>query len=239
MSKTSILIVEDEFIIARSIQDNLIDLGYDILGPVISYSGALASIKEQKPDLAIIDIQLSGKKDGIDLAWKLNEEYNIPFIFLTSNTDTATFERAKSATPLAYLVKPFKRQDLYSSIEIALHNFIQKDDTNAESVIIKDALFFKQDKAFVKIKFDDILFLKSEHVYVEIYTNDEKTTIIRKSLQEYTGVLPDYFLRVHRSYIINTHFLQAINPTSVMVDNHNIPISKIYKDELLNKVKFG
>ena len=76
MSKINVLVVEDEIVIADDICDILSDLGYETLEPAINYSEAIASIEENKPDLAILDIQLAGSKDGIDLAWKIKEEYN-------------------------------------------------------------------------------------------------------------------------------------------------------------------
>lgn len=79
-------------------------------------------IPRQKPDILLLDIQLSGNKDGIDVAEKVNKDFNIPFIFLTANSDVATVERAKNVSPHAYLVKPFRKNELFTSIELCLHN---------------------------------------------------------------------------------------------------------------------
>lgn len=97
MDKVKILVVEDEIIIADDICDILSELGYDTLEPVINYSEAIEAIEKYKPDLAILDIQLAGSKDGIDLAWKIKEDYQLPYIFLTSHADPATVERAKKS----------------------------------------------------------------------------------------------------------------------------------------------
>ena len=111
------MVVEDEIVIADNICMILEDLGYEVLEPAINYEEALETIKEDVPDLAILDIQLGGRRDGIDLAWKIKEDYSFPFIFLTSNADAATVERAKKVAPPSYLVKPFNKDDLFTSIE--------------------------------------------------------------------------------------------------------------------------
>ena len=84
MEKKKVLVVEDEIIIADNICDSLIDLGYEVTEPAINYTEAILIIEKEKPDIAILDIHLSGKKTGIDIAKKINENYNFPFIFLTS-----------------------------------------------------------------------------------------------------------------------------------------------------------
>lgn len=120
MGKVKIQVVEDEIVIADNICTILEKLGYDVLEPVINYSEAITQLEEERPDLCLLDIQLAGNKDGIDLAWKIKEDFNIPFIFLTSNADPRTVGRAKELAPPAYLVKPFNKDDLYTSIEIVL-----------------------------------------------------------------------------------------------------------------------
>ena len=152
MDKVKILVVEDELIIADNICDALEDLGYEALEPAINYTEAIARIEEEKPDIAILDIQLSGKKTGIDIARKIRESYNFPFIFLTSNSDALTVNQAKEVMPPAYLVKPFSKDEIYTSVEIALHNFSKKiGEADDNKLIIKDSLFVK-DKGFYNKK---------------------------------------------------------------------------------------
>src|SRR5438045_190655 len=102
MSLLKIGIVEDELIIARTILSTLDELGYLHCGPAISYTEALEMLDNNKPDLLLLDIQLSGKKDGIDVAETVNDVHRIPFIFLTANTDPETIDRAKRVNPHAY-----------------------------------------------------------------------------------------------------------------------------------------
>lgn len=240
MNKVKILVVEDEVIIADNICMILEDLGYELLEPAINYEEAIETIEAEKPDIAILDIQLGGKKDGIDLAWKIKEEFDFPFVFLTSNADVMTVERAKKVAPPAYLVKPFNRDDLYTSIEMALHNYVASKGNKKEEdedLLIKDAIFIKEKNLFHKIKLSDIRFLKSDHVYVEVHTVQSKKHLIRGSLTDLSERLPKNFYRTHRSYTINVDQMEAINSAYVMIEGQQIPIGKNYRDELLKKIR--
>lgn len=239
MSKTRILVVEDEIMIADNICDILNSIGYEALEPVISFTEAIESLNNNTPDLVILDIQLSGKKDGIDLAWEIRRKYDIPFIFLTSNADKMTVERAKKVAPPAYLVKPFNKDELFTSIEIALYNYSKAEKEKEAPVIIKDALFVKLNKSFRKVRFEDILFVKSEHVYIEIHTASDEKLLVRESLNEYSHKLPDIFLRVHRSYIVNLDHLHSIEGGYLFIQDSEIPIGKKYRDELMKKLDIG
>ncbi|PWG05689.1 LytR/AlgR family response regulator transcription factor [Polaribacter aquimarinus] len=237
MSKVKILVVEDEMIIADNICDALNDLGYEALEPAINYTEAIERIEEEKPDIAILDIQLSGKKTGIDIAKKIRDSYNFPFIFLTSNSDTFTVNQAKEVMPPAYLVKPFSKDELYTSIEIALHNFSKKiGEMNSDNLIIKDSIFVKDKGFYSKVHFEDILYLKSAHVYIEIILKSQQKIVVRTSLNDIIQKLNDSFIRIHRGYIINTKFLSQITQTSVKVLNDEIPIGKKYKDDIIKRI---
>jgi len=111
-----ILIVEDELIIAEDMSNMLSNMGYTIVGIAMDFEEAITLLNEDKPDLILLDVNLGGKKDGINLAEEINLTYNIPFIFTTSYSDTATLERAKKTNPVNYLVKPFKSEQLFTAI---------------------------------------------------------------------------------------------------------------------------
>lgn len=238
MSQVKILVVEDEVVIADNICMILEDLGYEVLEPAINYEEALETIREDIPDLAILDIQLAGRRDGIDLAWKIKEDYDFPFIFLTSNADALTVERAKKVAPPAYLVKPFNKDDLYTSIEMALFNYVGKrKEEEGDDLLIRDAIFVKDKNLFHKIKLEDISFLKSDHVYIEVYTVKGQKHLIRGSLTDLSERLPKSFYRTHRSYTINVNHMDAINSAYVLIGDEQIPIGKNYRDELLSKIR--
>ncbi len=241
MSKVKVLVVEDEMVVSMMICDLLEELGYEVLDAVSSYEEAIESLKENDPDIAILDVKIAGEKTGIDVACYIKEKQNIPFIFLTSQTDSRTVNAAKVLNPNAYLVKPFTKDDLYTSIELAVYNYQGDEDAVdrdkvSDKVIIKDAFFVKTNNLFHKVKFNDILFAKSEHVYVEIHTSDNKRHVIRSSMNSFLESMPSNFHRVHRSYTINLDHLEVINSLYVMMKDHKIPIGTNYRNQLLQLI---
>ena len=246
MSNTNIKvgIVEDKMIIAQSIAKTLRELGYTPCEPAVSYSEAMEMIERDKPDILLLDIILSGHKDGIDVAMKVKEDYDIPFIFLTANSDAATVERAKKAAPPAYLVKPFNKEDLYTSIEICLHNFSERKRGKVEiekgNYVINNFLFIKQAQNFVKVKVEDITYIESDHVYITVHTTTNKF-LVRSNIQNYMDLIDSKNLvRVHRSYAVNILHLDAINQDGLSVNGQDIPVGgKAYKDELMSILKIG
>ena len=116
-----ILVVEDEAITGMDIQRRLKNLGYIV--PVVVSSGeeAINKAKKNNPDLILMDINLNGKMDGIEAAFKIHTFCDIPIIYLTAYTDEKTFERAQINVPYAYIVKPFKDRELQITLEIAFY----------------------------------------------------------------------------------------------------------------------
>jgi signal transduction histidine kinase len=117
----SILIVEDERIIAKDLQQTLAAQGYDAGAIASSAEDAIAAAARRCPDLVIMDIRIKGKRDGIEAAQILQRDFGVPVVYLTAHADHATLERAKLTEPYGYLVKPVKPAELRSSIEVALY----------------------------------------------------------------------------------------------------------------------
>lgn len=134
MMSTSILIVEDENIVARDLQYALEDLGYVVLA--IAKTGALAIQKatEFQPDLILMDIRLLGEMDGVSAAQAILEQLDVPIVYLTAHSDDNTLTRAKLTHPYGYLIKPFEERELRAVIEVALykHEMEQRLKENAQ-----------------------------------------------------------------------------------------------------------
>ncbi len=232
MDPIKILVVEDELIIALNITDSLEQLGYKVVKCVSTYENAIQYLKECRPDIAILDIKLKGKKTGIDVAEYINEYQEIPFIFLTSITDKHIFSGAKKFNPSAYLIKPFTRDELFRSIELALHNFklsnkyknINNDDINDNGSIV-----VKVNNIYKKIRFSDILYIKSDHVYMELFTTDGSSYLVRSTLNSLLDKLSDNFIQVHRSYIVNKQRVGRRQGNELIINNVAIPMSRSFK----------
>jgi len=238
MDQIKILIVEDELIIAEDIKILLEDLGYQIVEQVArTYNDGIRLFESEKPDLVLLDIMISGEKDGIDLAEAIRQKAETPLIFLTSHADTSTVERAKTMNPDAYIVKPFEKTDLYSSIEIAMHNYFSRASDvpvpNAESgVVLRDAIFVKKDYRLFKINIPEIRWLKSDSNYIEIHCNGQKH-LIRSSLKEFLTKLPSgRFLQVHKSFAINTDYIDSLDYASIHLGEDVIPVGRKYLESI-------
>ncbi len=120
-TETSILIVEDEGIVAQDLQETIARLGYKVAGVAGEGVQAVCMAEELRPQLVIMDVGLRGDIDGIQAAQMIQERARIPVIFLTGHRDLDTLDRAVRTGPLGYLVKPFQEVELRCSIEVAIH----------------------------------------------------------------------------------------------------------------------
>lgn len=234
MSKIKVAVVEDEALIAIRLCGALEDLGYQVFDSVANYTEAIELISSAHPDILITDIQLSGRKSGIDLARKVREFSNIPIIFLTSHSDKETIDDARNARPNAYLIKPFNKEELYSAIEIAIMNHRPSESVTKELRFH----FIKAKDSYEKVYEDDILYVKSDHVYIEIFTTSNHKYVVRKSLLEFLDELGSDFLRVHKSFILNFRHVTKVTSNSVFIGDQEFPIGKSFKSDLFEAINF-
>lgn len=235
MSNIKLLIVEDEMIIANDMKMMLEASGYEVCGIAKSVEKAIIILSEHKPDLVLIDINLSKGNEGIELAQYIRTNSPVPFIFCTSYSDTKTVSLAKEVHPAAYLVKPFNKEDLFVAIEIALVNYSGMKPE--EDIILNDCLFIKEGRLFHKVPLDEIMFIEQDRNYVEIHTA-HRVHPVRSALKDFAKNLPrKKFFQVHRSFIVNVSFITAINSDIIRLKDRDIPISKNHREELLHNVR--
>jgi len=120
MAGVSILLVEDDDIIARVEDWRLKNLGYTVCGRASTGAEAMELVVNKKPDLVLMDINIKGNIDGIETAKMIKKGFNIPVIYVTSHSDGATLDRAKETKPDGYIIKPFDDNDLRVAIELAM-----------------------------------------------------------------------------------------------------------------------
>lgn len=243
MDKFSILIVEDELLIAEDIRMHLENLGYLVTDMATSYNEAINSIMESLPDMVIVDINIDGQKDGIELGEFLTHEVDIPFIYLTGQADKGTIDKAKETKPGSYLIKPFTSEGLYAAVEMALsnandaRNVVKNEDDESEELVIKDSLFVKKQNHFVKVKIDSIKYISSDGNYLNIYKSQDEKYLIRSTIKKILPHLPnDLFFQTYKSHIVNLSFLDKVTTTHVVIDGKEIPLSKNKKEMLLSKM---
>lgn len=239
-----ILLVEDEYITLETLSAVLTEMNYVISGDAMSAEEAIAELEKGETDLAILDINIKGIKDGVWLAKEIREKYKIPFIFLTAFGDQSTVKRAIDTEPYGYLVKPFSNADIYAAIEMALKNFakqegsrVQEKEEEETNIVAGDSIFIRDDYMFVKLKIKDIRFIKSDKNYLEIHT-PEKRHLVRGKLKDFIRNLPEEaFMQVHRSYVVNIDSIHSFGAGFLKIEGQEVPLGTAYRDELKSRLR--
>ncbi|MBN8681718.1 MAG: response regulator [Chitinophagales bacterium] len=240
-----ILVVEDEMLIGAKVSMFLSELGYEVTGILPRAEEVLNHIQENNPDIALLDIQLKGEMDGIALAQTLMQTHRIPVVFLTANSDDATFQRAKTAQPYAFLTKPFNKTDLQRALELTIARMAERGESLPEArakpatdFILSDRIFIHHKDRMVKVLFEAIQYIEAERNYCRIVTQT-KEFILSMPMKNLEDKLPDFFQRIHRSYIVNLKFLDEIDEFSVRINSATLPVSKSFKNDLLRKIRLA
>lgn len=243
MSRVKVIILEDEVLVARDLRNRLTHLGYDIVGVYHSYTEAKAQLSGSIDfDLMLIDIELDGELSGISIARKLQETGERPFIFLTSHAEPEIVKEAQSTGPSAYLIKPFRDQEVQIAIDLAVSNFALKEapEVNSEdsdSYLINDSFFIKKKFRYDKVKVEDILFAEAQRNYTLIKTKVE-TYLLSLTLKTVINRLTyPYFVQSHRSYLLNLKHITGFEGNRVFIDDNEIPVGKNYRQALFNRFR--
>lgn len=244
MAGIKILLVEDDWIIAKEISLSLQDMGFEPVATIDSGEEALRQLPLLQPDLVLLDIGLSGEMNGIETARHIRDRFKLPYIFLTALADQATLDSAKLTQPFAYLVKPVSAESLYSAIEITMHNAGQRRDadiTPADHLPVAlqygDGIFVKTKKRLEKVWLKDVLYVEAIDVYAMLYTATGKY-LLGSSLKAVEEKFPAKdFMRVHRSFIVNMHCIEAVEEHDLLIQGRAIPVGKTYREAVMNRLQ--
>lgn len=228
MSRTRIFILEDEPIIREDIILTLGDAGYQVCGQSSQVDQAWEMINAEQPELVILDINVEGKQDGVDLGTRLNQELKVPFIYLTSYYDSATVNRAKQTYPAAYIIKPFEEHDLLLNVELAL--FKKKNAPVDKPATSK--IFVKKQNELVALHPDEIVYVEAEDNYANVYTTGEKY-VLSHTLKKVEAKLSTFgFVRIHKSYLVNFDKINMISEGFLFLGDYQLPIGKSFRGRL-------
>jgi DNA-binding LytR/AlgR family response regulator len=225
----SILIVEDEPLIADDIAGTLKEKGYGVMGPVDNAEEASTILSKTKPNLVLLDIQIKGKRDGIELASEIRSKYKLPFIFITSFYDRATLDRAKTTEPQAYIVKPFDEKDLVINIEMALYK-------HRKPLLTTDKIFVKDKSEMIALDVKEILYAEAFDNYTKVFTAKQHYIISHTLKQVEEKLSAKSFVRVHRSYLVNFEKVSSINESNICLGLIKIPIAQAFRQELMERI---
>jgi len=239
-----ILIVEDDMIIAADVSMQLTKLGYEVIGINIRGEDALKTIESNRPDIILMDIVLKGEMNGIEAAKIILRDDQIPVVFLTSNSDDATFQQAISAMPYAFISKPFQKADLERTLRLTLMRIAVERESESITAsqdhvsAMEDRLFIRHKDQMVKVLLEEILYAEADRNYCKIYT-EKQTYLLSVPLRNIETQLPtNNFFRVHRSFVVNLQKIDAISEYHeyLTIQTHQVPIARRSKEEVIKRL---
>jgi len=245
MESVKLFIVEDNVIVAESLSLKLEKAGFEVVGMFDNGEEAIEKLKEQVPDLIIMDIFLAGHLDGIQTAEVINRDRQIPFIYLTDHYDRSTVKRAMQTFPANYLIKPFNEHELNVAIQIAFHNAShdklktpeEEEEKESAEYVMNNSIFIKENSRYQKIAIEDIIRVEADRAYSKIHTTSRVITftgslnVIEKQLSD------GAFVRVHRSHFVNMNKITAYEGNTIYINDAQIPVSKQYQKEFFKRFR--
>lgn len=235
----SILIVEDEPLVAKDLTETLEDAGYMVCATTSNADDSIKILKSKQVLLVILDIHIEGNIDGLMLGKMIRQKFNLPIIFVTSHSDPDTLNQVKEINPASYLVKPFEDAELITNIELAIQR--HKDSSSCSrhpemEKVKENSAFIRHNGSLVKVRLNDILYAEADDNYCYIHTQNTKYLLCQtlKSIEEKLD--KNQFMRVHRSFLVNLEAIDVINEDHLIINKKGINISRASKQELMNRV---
>ncbi|WP_157638316.1 LytR/AlgR family response regulator transcription factor [Flexithrix dorotheae] len=245
-----ILIVEDDVLMADMLAKRIERFSFNnfnVTGMATSVDKAIAEIEREKPDLALLDIELENDNEGgINIAKKINADYKIPFIYITGLPDEVGFVKAKHTLPFGFLKKPYDEASLQRVMELAtlwhekqMYPIVQNQEQNP--LVFKpdeeDDIWLKtENNKYEKIVLADILWVKAFDHYIMVQLLNRKYPLTYKSkfstfYEDYLANSP-YFVQTQRSYVINKKYVDAIVDNKIKIGDKLIPIGQTFRSKV-------
>lgn len=244
MEGKHIIIVEDEWIIFDELASFFTEKGFIVSPYIKTYNEAIAWLKGNLPDIALLDINLQGEKDGIDLGEEIYSTYKIPFIYLSAYSDEVTVNRARRTNPGTFLIKTKPRIDkeqLLVSVKMAVAQNNPLKFSEREGIFvytdyyrdIRDESHDTLKKAL--LRFEDILFIETDtekRNYIIFHTAGAKG-FLKTSLAKAKELLPFHFARISAHKIVNLKKIEGkANHSSFRVNDLEFKIGPQYSEEV-------
>lgn len=239
--RMNVFIVEDEDLYIDQLEMVVEQAGHSVCGAATNAEEALRLFEKSRADMALIDINLAGEMDGLELGkWLKRFRDDILIIFITAHyADVEYFEKAKQLSAYAFLKKPIDATDLSRTIALAFqYNTTQADIGTRTYLDDHHMLLVKIKAKYIKVDQNDITHIAAEDKYCSIHLKDGTVYLERISLKELNKKLsPRLFAQTHRSYIVNLNNVQEtdIAEYTIMVNGHQVPLGDTYKDYFLKK----
>lgn len=252
--KIKVLIVEDVFILYEELceffEENAVD----------NYDDALRLIKQCKPDIAVLDIELKGLKDGIHIGAFIKQHYNIPVIYLSAHNTPGNLERIRSIGDKHFVIKadkPLNKKQLWTDFYLILPEILKKGKEKTIGQLfnlkeIESSRISNNRKANYEplelkkfIQWDDIVYFRSYNASsahgnnnIMIRLRNGKSYSTRNTITATEQQIPDHFARTDHSTIVNMRYITALGKTNTfcLIDEESFPISEKYRKTVLEKI---
>lgn len=232
------IIVEDEILFAQQLEMIVEKLQYEICGTAESAENALKIYYKEKPDIALIDINLKSEMNGLELGkWFKAFDDNMIIIFITSLQDEKYFEEAKELAAFSFLKKPVDEETLKRTIALATKHSTKSREKYTTSAF--EHMFIKNRSKYIKIQQDEILFVEADDKYCNIHTLDGSKHLERITLSKINKKLnPKLFAQTHRSYIANLSKVEEIHPAdmTIKIAGLYLPLGESFKQYFLKRI---
>jgi len=248
--KYRILIVEDNLAFAISMEEKLHEWDHDVIGIIDNGNEAIETIQKENPDIILMDINIKGDFNGIEVAHSV-KELDSSIIFVTGEKDENIFNAATNTKGISYLVKPFDMLSLRGAVELATINKVQKAIKPNDSMQIEiqssiDAstsdtkkLYFRKKKELIQIDLIDLNWMESDRNYCDLYTKDQRFTI-RISLRRLQELLPtDKFIKVHKRFIVRLDAIDKVvlSKNQIHIGENIIFLGRKFRTEFLDRIR--
>lgn len=235
-NRINCIIVDDEPV-AREILENHLQRIEQVrlLASCKNAVEAFQAISSHPVDLVFLDIQMP-EISGLSFARSVNR--NLKIIFTTAYREYAV--EGFDLRAVDYLLKPISFERLMQGIDkyLAENNVTKGEPSVEKHDPHEDSMFVRSDRKMVRVSFGEVLFLESLGDYIKIHLDNGRTLVTRDSISNISAALPqEKFIRVHRSYMVNRHHIDAYTSDTIGIGKHEVPISRSYREEVMKKLE--
>ena len=238
MKKIRVLIVEDNAMVSEAIAITLQKHSLHAVQACETGEDAVRYFQENEVDLVLMDIVLGGAMDGISAAQLMRTIRIVPIIYLTDHIDEKNVERAKNTYPANYLSKPYNEAELVRAIELAFNNAQEAARRPGSRSHADEDVFLRTDnQQFVRIDYKEVLYLQAARSYCKIVTDKTSYTLCSSMNQIHEKFDNSDFIRVHRSYVVNTKRITRLDGNVIYFDDKKVDMGKEFRENLMGALK--
>jgi len=234
-----VIIIEDEEMWMKNLTTSLDCFGYNVTGTADNFESAVKLLNSEDYDIVLLDINLHNRNSGIELGNLIRKCYNKPYIFITASSDSHALNEAINAGASAYLSKPVTPSSLIATLQIAINNF-STNHSLADNMPNPgaDVFFVKHGSKYKKLRWEDIVYLRSEKNYTILFNSTDKTEYYSRSSMSKTlnFIIPSFlkssFIQVNRSEAVHIPFIQELSGEEIRTAYKTLTLSEAFSPGL-------